>query len=265
MRPYDCIENMENLRADGRALDQLRKINIIPNFIKTADGSVLIEVGDTRVVCTASLEEKVPQFLKNTGQGWLTSEYGMIPRSSTTRIPREATQGRASGRTQEIQRLVGRALRSVTDLGSIGERTVWIDCDVLQADGGTRTASITGGFVALVLAFQRLIEEKVIHHLPLHDYIAAVSVGVLHQQPSLDLNFHEDSRAEVDMNVVCTGEGRFVEVQGTAEKKPFSDSDLQEMLRLARKGIRELIRLQQKTLEGVVDERVLQQLPQIRG
>jgi len=256
---------VKDLRSDGRAFDQLRKINMIPNYIKTADGSALIEVGDTRVICTASIEEKVPLFLKNTGQGWLTSEYGMIPRSSTTRIPREATQGRPSGRTHEIQRLVGRSLRSVTDLASIGERTVWVDCDVLQADGGTRTASITGGFVALALAFHRLIEEKVIHHLPLRDYLAAVSVGILQQQPSLDLNFHEDSRAEVDMNVVCTGEGRFVEVQGTAEKKPFSDADLQEMLRLARKGIQELIRLQQKTLEGIVDERVMQLLPTIRG
>jgi len=186
---------VKDLRSDGRAFDQLRKINMIPNYIKTADGSALIEVGDTRVICTASIEEKVPLFLKNTGQGWLTSEYGMIPRSSTTRIQREATQGTPSGRTHEIQRLVGRSLRSVTDFASIGERTVWVDCDVLQADGGTRTASITGGFVALALAFHRLIEEKVIHHLPLRDYLAAVSVGILQQQPSLDLNFHEDSRA----------------------------------------------------------------------
>jgi ribonuclease PH len=188
----------------------------------------------------------------------------MIPRSSNTRIPREASQGRPSGRTQEIQRLVGRALRSVADLYAIGERTIWIDCDVLQADGGTRTASITGGFVALALAMNKMVEEKVLNHVPLRDYVAAISVGIVNHQPSLDLNFFEDSRADVDMNVVCTGEGRFVEVQGTAEKRPFSDADLQEMLRLANKGIRELIQIQQKVLEGAVNERVLQQLPTFR-
>jgi len=253
------------MRHDGRVYDQIRKTVIIPHYLKTAEGSVMIEMGDTRVVCTATLEEKVPQFLKNSGQGWLTSEYGMIPRSSTTRIPREATQGKPSGRTQEIQRLIGRALRCVTDMYSIGERTVWIDCDVVQADGGTRTASITGGFVALALAFDRLVKEKSMSHFPIKDYIAAVSVGVLQQHVCLDLNFHEDSRAETDMNVVCTGDGRFVEVQGTAEKKPFSENELQEMLRLARKGIRDLIQIQHKTLEGVIDERFLQQLPAIRG
>jgi ribonuclease PH len=252
------------MRNDGRVPDQLRKTNVIPNYIKTADGSVLIEIGDTRVVCTAGFEDKVPMFLKNTGQGWLTSEYGMIPRSSTIRIPREASQGRPSGRTQEIQRLVGRSLRSVTDLLSIGERTVWVDCDVLQADGGTRTASITGGFIALSLAFHRLIQEKVLNHFPIRDFVAAVSVGIVQQQPCLDLNFFEDSRAEVDMNVVCTGEGHFVEIQGTAEKKSFSDSELQEMLRLARKGIRELVQMQQKVLGGIIDERFTQQLPSFR-
>lgn len=252
------------MRHDGRALDQLRKANVTPNYIKTADGSVLIEIGDTRVICTASFEDKVPMFLKNTGQGWLTSEYGMIPRSSTIRIPREASQGKPSGRTQEIQRLVGRSLRSITDLLSIGERTVWVDCDVLQADGGTRTASITGGFLALALAFNRLIQEKVLNHFPLRDYLAAVSVGIVQQQACLDLNFFEDSRAEVDMNVVCTGEGHFVEIQGTAEKKAFSESELHEMLRLARKGIRELVLIQQEVLEGIVDERFTQQLPALR-
>lgn len=251
------------MRHDGRAVDQLRKTTMIPNYLKTADGSVLIEVGDTRVVCTASFEEKVPSFLKNTGQGWLTSEYGMLPRSSTQRITREAAQGKQSGRTQEIQRLVGRSLRAVADLHSVGERTVWIDCDVLQADGGTRTASITGGFVALALAFHRLIQEKVLNHFPLRDYIAAVSVGVLQQQVCLDLDFFEDSRADVDMNVVCTGSGKFVEIQGTAEKQPFGESELQNMLRLATKGIRELITQQQKVLEGIVDERFLQQLPPV--
>lgn len=252
------------MRSDGRAYDQIRKATMIPNYIKSAEGSVLIELGDTRVVCTASLEEKVPLFLKNTGQGWLTSEYGMIPRSTSSRVTREATQGKPSGRTQEIQRLVGRALRSVADLYSIGERTVWIDCDVLQADGGTRTASITGGFVALVLAFNKMIEEKVFSHFPIRDYIGAVSVGVIQQQVQLDLNFFEDSRADVDMNVVCTGDGRFVEIQGTAEKRPFHATELQEMLRLAQKGIRELMQLQRKTLQDSMDERLFLQLPPLR-
>jgi ribonuclease PH len=253
------------MRNDGRAYDQLRKTKITPDYIKTADGSALVEVGGTRVICTASLEEKVPMFLKSSGQGWLTSEYGMIPRSSTSRISREATQGKQSGRTQEIQRLVGRALRSVTDLHALGERTIWIDCDVLQADGGTRTASITGGFVALTLALNRMVEERILNHLAIRDYIAAVSVGIVQQRPCLDLNFQEDSRAEVDMNVVCTGDGRFVEIQGTAEKRPFNDHDLQEMLRLASKGIRELIAIQRQVLEGSIDERLLQQLPPVHG
>lgn len=253
------------MRNDGRSYDQLRKTKITPDYIKTADGSALVEVGGTRVICTASLEDKVPVFLKNTGQGWLTSEYGMIPRSSTSRISREATQGKQSGRTQEIQRLVGRALRSVTDLHALGERTIWIDCDVLQADGGTRTASITGGFVALALALNRMVEERILNHLAIRDYIAAVSVGIVQQRPCLDLNFQEDSRAEVDMNVVCTGDGRFVEIQGTAEKRPFNDHDLQEMLRLASKGIRELIGIQRQVLEGSIDERLLQQLPPVHG
>lgn len=253
------------MRNDGRSYDQLRKTKMTPDYIKTADGSALVEVGGTRVICTASLEDKVPMFLKNTGQGWLTSEYGMIPRSSTSRISREATQGKQSGRTQEIQRLVGRALRSVTDLHALGERTIWIDCDVLQADGGTRTASITGGFVALALALNRMVEERILNHFAIRDYIAAVSVGIVQQRPCLDLNFQEDSRAEVDMNVVCTGDGRFVEIQGTAEKRPFNDHDLQEMLRLASKGIRELIGIQRQVLEGSIDERLLQQLPPVHG
>jgi ribonuclease PH len=249
------------MRYDGRSFDQLRKTVITPNYIKNADGSVLIEVGDTRVVCTASLEEKVPPFLKNTGQGWLTSEYGMLPRSTSSRVTREATQGKQSGRTQEIQRLVGRALRAVANLHGFGERTIWIDCDVLQADGGTRTASITGGFAALVLAFQNLVEAKIVNHFPLRDYVAAVSVGIVNQRPYLDLDFHEDSRADVDMNIVCTGAGHFVEIQGTAEKRPFVDSDLQEMLRLAGKGIRELIQLQHKAFRHAIDERYWPLLP----
>jgi ribonuclease PH len=249
------------MRHDGRSFDQLRKTVITPNFIKNADGSVLIEVGDTRVICTASLEEKVPPFLKNTGQGWLTSEYGMLPRSTSSRVNREATQGRQSGRTQEIQRLVGRALRAVTNLHALGERTIWVDCDVIQADGGTRTASITGGFVALVLAINCLVEEKLLNSFPVRDYVAAVSVGIVNQRPYLDLNYYEDSRADVDMNIVCTGEGHFVEIQGTAEKRPFVSGDLQEMIRLANKGIRELIETQQKTFRQVMDERSLSMLP----
>jgi ribonuclease PH len=252
------------MRHDGRTFDQLRKTTITPDYIKNADGSVLMEMGDTRVICTASLEEKVPPFLKNTGQGWLTSEYGMLPRSTSSRVSREATQGRQSGRTQEIQRLVGRALRAVTNLHALGERTIWIDCDVLQADGGTRTASITGGYVALVLAFYRLVEEKLLNHLPLRDYVAAVSVGIVNQRPLLDLNFPEDSRADVDMNIVCTGEGHFVEIQGTAEKRPFVDGDLQEMLRLGNKGIRELVRLQHKALRQAMDEKFWDLLPPLR-
>jgi len=253
------------MRHDGRAFDQLRKTVVIPNYIKNADGSVLIEVGDTRVVCTASLEDKVPPFLKNTGQGWLTSEYGMLPRSTSSRINREATQGKQSGRTQEIQRLVGRALRAVANLHSFGERTIWVDCDVLQADGGTRTASITGGYMAMVLAFHRLVEEGLLSIFPLRDYIAAISVGIVNQKPYLDLNYQEDSRADVDMNVVCTGQGHFVEIQGTAEKRPFVDSDLQEMLRLANKGIRELIQIQRKTFHQVMDERYWPLLPPLQG
>lgn len=253
------------MRHDGRAFDEIRKTVIHPNYLKTAEGSVLIEMGDTRVICTATLEDKVPGFLKNTGQGWLTSEYGMLPRSSHNRILREAAQGRPSGRTHEIQRLVGRSLRSIADMYTMGERTLWIDCDVIQADGGTRTASITGGFVATVLAFDRLIKEKVMNHFPIRDYVAAVSVGVIGGNICLDLDFFEDSRAETDMNVVCTGDGRFVEVQGTAEKKPFQESELQEMLRYARKGIRQLLEIQRKTLEGCIDEKILQQLPALRG
>ena len=249
------------MRQDGRAFDQLRKTVITPNYIKNADGSVLIEVGDTRVICTASLEDKVPIFLKNTGQGWLTSEYGMLPRSTSSRVSREATQGKQSGRTQEIQRLVGRALRAVTNLYALGERTIWIDCDVIQADGGTRTASITGGYAALILAFSNLVEQKLLNSFPVRDYVAAISVGIVNQRPLLDLNYHEDSRADVDMNIVCTGQGHFVEIQGTAEKRPFVDSDLQEMLRLGNKGIQELIHSQRKTFHQAIDEKFWSLLP----
>jgi ribonuclease PH len=213
-----------------------------------AEGSVLIEVGRTRVVCTASVEDRVPPFLRNTGKGWVTSEYGMLPRATSTRTQRESTAGKVGGRTQEIQRLIGRSLRAVTRLESLGERTIWVDCDVLQADGGTRTASITGGFVALVLALGKLREQGVISKVPVQDYVAATSIGVVHGVPMLDLAYDEDSKAEVDMNVVKTGNGRFIEVQGTAEGQPFGRDVLNELLDLADAGIRELIALQREVV-----------------
>jgi ribonuclease PH len=209
-----------------------------------AEGSVLIEVGRTRVVCAASIEERVPPFLRNTGRGWVTAEYGMLPRATTTRTQRESTAGKVGGRTQEIQRLIGRSLRSVTRLPELGERTVWVDCDVLQADGGTRTASITGGFVAMVLALQRLRETGVLKSIPVQDHVAATSVGVVDGLPLLDLAYDEDSRAEVDMNIVKTGDGRFIEVQGTAEGPPFERRALDDLMELADTGIRELVGLQ---------------------
>jgi ribonuclease PH len=209
-----------------------------------AEGSVLIEVGRTRVVCTASVEDRVPPFLRNTGKGWVTAEYGMLPRATTTRTQREASAGKVGGRTQEIQRLIGRSLRSVTRLGELGERTIWVDCDVIQADGGTRTASITGGFVALVLALRKLRDSGAIRTLPVQDYVAATSVGVVSGAPMLDLAYDEDSRAEVDMNVVKTGDGRFVEVQGTAEGPPFERATLDSLMELADAGIRQLVELQ---------------------
>lgn len=231
-------------RADARSLDQLRPTTIAPHFLVHPEGSVLIEVGATRVVCTASIEDRVPPFLRNTGQGWVTAEYGMLPRATSTRTTREASKGKLGGRTQEIQRLIGRSLRSVTDLEALGERTIWIDCDVLQADGGTRTASITGAFVALVLALEVLRRREILGHIPVHEYLAATSVGIIDGRPMLDLAYGEDSRAEVDMNVVKTGGGRFIELQGTAETAPFGREALLELLDLADKGINELIALQ---------------------
>jgi ribonuclease PH len=216
-----------------------------------AEGSVLIEVGRTRVVCTASVEERVPLFLRNTGKGWVTAEYGMLPRATSTRTQREATAGKVGGRTQEIQRLIGRSLRSVTRLPELGERTIWVDCDVIQADGGTRTASITGGFVALVLALRRLRETGVIRTLPVQDHVAATSVGVVAGTPMLDLAYEEDSRADVDMNIVKTGDGRFVEVQGTAEGPPFERTALDSLMELADAGIRELVEIQ-RTITGAL-------------
>lgn len=234
------------MRHDGRRNDELRKVNIIRNFIKTAEGSALIEVGNTRVICTATIEDKVPPFLRDQKKGWVTAEYGMLPRSTHSRTARESTAGRIGGRTQEIQRLIGRALRAVVDLEVLGERTLWIDCDVIQADGGTRTASITGAFIALNDAVQYALRNRLIDKSPIRECIAAVSVGIINNEPVLDLCYAEDSTAEVDMNVVMTGDGKIVEIQGTAELKPFSRAMLNEMLSLAEKGISELIKIQRE-------------------
>jgi ribonuclease PH len=231
-------------RTDGRAPGELRPTKITPGFLMHAEGSVLIEAGRTRVVCAASIEERVPPFLRNSGKGWVTAEYGMLPRATTTRTQREATAGKVGGRTQEIQRLIGRSLRSVTKLTELGERTIWVDCDVIQADGGTRTASITGGFVAMVLALQRLRENGVLRSIPVQDHVAATSVGVVSGIPLLDLAYEEDSRAEVDMNIVKTGDGRFIEVQGTAEGPPFERRALDDLMELGDMGIRELVEMQ---------------------
>ena len=238
-------------RSDNRAPDQMRGVKITPEFITTAEGSALIEVGNTRVICTASIEEAVPQFLRNTGKGWVSSEYAMIPRSTLTRTPREVAKGRQSGRTHEIQRLIGRSLRAVTDLGKLGERTIWIDCDVIQADGGTRTASITGAFVALGLALEKLVEARTLPAIPLRDFVAAVSVGIVDGEVLLDLCYEEDSRADVDMNFVMTAGGKMVEVQATAEHRVFDDQQLAKMLELARKGVKELIARQQEELKSL--------------
>ena len=231
-------------RTDGRVAAQLRETRMTPAFTMHAEGSVLIEAGRTRVICTASVEDRVPPFLRNTGKGWVTAEYGMLPRATSTRTQREATSGKVGGRTQEIQRLIGRSLRSVMKLQELGERTVWIDCDVIQADGGTRTASITGGFVALVLALRGMQQKVQFRTLPVLDFVAAASVGVVAGVPMLDLAYDEDSKADVDMNVVKTGDGRFIEVQGTAEGPPFERGALDALLELADLGIRELVELQ---------------------
>ena len=227
----------------------MRKVKIKRNVMEFAEGSCMIEVGNTKVICTASVEAKVPPFLRNTGSGWVTAEYGMLPRSCKTRMPREASRGKQSGRTYEIQRLVGRSLRSVVELDKLGERTIWIDCDVIQADGGTRTASITGSFIALTDALLKLKEKGIIERLPLKDYVAAVSVGIVNGKLCLDLDYEKDSNAEVDMNIVMTGKGQLIEVQGTAEKKSFSKKDLDKMIALAEKGIMELVAIQRKILK----------------
>ncbi len=240
-------------RSDNRAPDQMRPVKIIPNFISTAEGSALIEVGNTRVICTASIDEAVPSWMRNSGKGWITGEYGMLPRSTLTRTPREASKGKPSGRTQEIQRLIGRSLRAVVDMKQLGERTVWIDCDVIQADGGTRTASITGSFVALGIALSRLVEAGTLTAVPVRDFVAATSVGIVDGEILLDLAYEEDSRAEVDMNFVMTGAGKMIEVQATAEQVPFDDTQLQRMMELARRGVQDLVNLQRELLPVLVN------------
>jgi len=236
------------MRPSGRAPDQLRKLNITRAYTRHAEGSVLIECGDTKVICTASIEEKVPPFLKGKGQGWLTAEYGMLPRSTNTRSDREAARGKQSGRTQEIQRLIGRSLRAVTSLAALGERTIQIDCDVIQADGGTRTASITGAFVALHDAVSFLKKKQAIENWPIRDFVAGVSVGMFEGMPVLDLDYPEDSNSDTDMNVVMTGGGTLVEVQGTAEREPFSRQQMNAMLDLAERGIGQLVSAQKAAL-----------------
>ena len=236
-------------RSDGRGAEALRPVKIIRNYMKHAEGSALITMGDTKVICSASVEERVPQFLRNTGKGWITAEYSMLPRSTHTRTARDSTTGRGNGRTFEIQRLIGRSLRSVVDLSGFGERTIWIDCDVIQADGGTRTASITGAYVALVDAFRKMVKKGWIEKIPVRGSVAAISVGKVDERVLLDLNYEEDSKAGVDMNVVMTGDGKFVEIQGTAEDSVFTKREMDELIQVALKGIRELTRIQTKVLE----------------
>jgi len=237
------------VRTDGRAPSQMRLVKLTPDFIPTAEGSVLIEVGQTRVICTATVADGVPTFLKGSGKGWVTGEYGMLPRATEERTPRESARGRQSGRTLEIQRLIGRSLRAVTNQEALGERTVIVDCDVIQADGGTRTAAITGGFVALALALERMVAAGILKSVPLQDSVAAISVGIVDDVAMLDLAYDEDSRAAVDMNVVVTGNGRFVEIQATAEGRPFIGSELQKLLDLATAGIGQLTAQQQTLLQ----------------
>ncbi|MBM7096543.1 ribonuclease PH [Bacillus sp. H-16] len=237
------------MRIDGRENDQLRNVQLEAGYIKHPEGSVLISFGDTKVICSATIEDRVPPFMRNQGKGWVTAEYSMLPRATESRNIREAAKGKLTGRTMEIQRLIGRALRSTVDLEAMGERTVWIDCDVIQADGGTRTASVTGAFVAMCLAFQKGMDEKMFKTFPVTDYLAAISVGVDTEEGAiLDLNYAEDSKADVDMNVIMTGSGEFVELQGTGEEATFSRSQLNEMLDLAEKGITELFQIQKETL-----------------
>jgi ribonuclease PH len=248
VRTIQPKESKMIFRSDNRSLDQLRPLAFTPEFIRTAEGSCLIEVGNTRVICTATIEDSVPGWMRNQGKGWVTSEYGMLPRATLTRTGREAARGKQGGRTHEIQRLIGRSMRAIVDMAKLGERTLWIDCDVIQADGGTRTASITGGFVAMALAMQKLVACGTLKQLPLKDTVAAISVGIVDGEPMLDLAYEEDSRAAVDMNYVLTGSNQFIEIQATAEHEPFSDEQLAQMTALARKGIAELAARQRDVL-----------------
>lgn len=243
------------MRSDGRRIDQARPVKITTNYNKHAEGSVLIEVGDTRVICTATVEERVPPFMKGQGKGWVTAEYSMLPRATSVRNQREAAKGKLGGRTMEIQRLIGRALRSVVDLEALGERSITLDCDVIQADGGTRTTSITGAFVAMAIAMDKIARERNLSRFPITDFLGSVSVGIIQEQPCLDLNYEEDSKAKVDMNVVMTGQGKFVEVQGTGEEAPFSRQELDALLALAETGIQGMIREQALAL-GPIAERI---------
>ena len=235
-------------RFNGRSSNQTRPVKVTKNYIIHPHGSVLFEMGNTRVLCSAFVDNKVPSFLRDKGQGWITAEYSMLPSSTNTRTIREASKGKVSGRTQEIQRLIGRSLRSIINLQKLGERTVWIDCDVIQADGGTRCASITGAFIALMLAMKKLKKDKLIKEIPVRDYVAAISVGVVNGKNYLDLDYSEDSEADVDMNIIKTGTGGFVEIQGTAEREPFSDKQMKAMLTLADKGIKQLVAIQKKAI-----------------
>ena len=240
------------LRFDDRHPSELRSTRITPHYLTHAEGSVLMESGQTRIICAASVEDRVPPFLRGSGKGWVTAEYGMLPRSTSTRSARESSKGKVGGRTQEIQRLIGRSLRAVTRLDNLGERTIWIDCDVIQADGGTRTASITGGFVAMTLALEKLRKEGVIARVPVEDYVAAISVGIVGGLPLTDLAYEEDSKAEVDMNVVKTGDGRFIEIQGTAEGAPFDSTALNDLLNLANTAIKNLIEMQRDIVGSIL-------------
>jgi ribonuclease PH len=236
-------------RSEKRKSADIRKLKITPGFLKFAEGSCLLEMGNTKIACSASVENGVPHFLRGKGSGWVTAEYGMLPRSCKSRIVREASRGKLGGRTQEIQRLIGRSLRSVIDLNGIGERTIWMDADVIQGDGGTRCASITGCFISLGIALKKMKEEGLIEEIPLSDYVAAISVGIVKGKELLDLNYEEDSNADVDMNIVMTGKGKFIEIQGTAEKNPFSTSEMNKLLNLAKKGMRHIFEKEKKILD----------------
>ena len=242
------------IRIDGRKFDQIRDVKITRNFTKYAEGSVLIEMGETKVLCTASIEEKVPPFLRNTGTGWINAEYSMLPRSTQQRKVRDSSKGKIDGRSQEIQRLIGRAIRSVVDLNKLGERTIWVDCDVIQADGGTRTASITGAFVAVAEAIYKLYKDGLIKKMPIENFVSAISVGIVNDQCLLDICYEEDSHAQVDMNIIMTDKCEFVEVQGTGEERPFSRKDLNKLLELGEKGNKELIKIHRKALGEIADE-----------